>query len=116
MVDVPAAEFEAMVADAFDQLPPELAAALDNVGVVVRDGTSRGSLFGLYEGRPLTDREAYGAGELVMPDRVTLFRRTICAACSSVDQVREQVRITLIHELAHHFGIDDDRLHELGWA
>lgn len=107
--------FEELVADALDSLPPELGAAMENVAVVVEDRAARGSLFGLYQGVPLTRRgpSSYSG---VMPDRITLYQETICAVSSSESEVVAQVRKTVIHEVAHHFGIDDPRLKELGWA
>lgn len=109
--------FEELVAAALDELPDELAEALDNVMIRIRTGRPTGSLLGKYEGIPLTEREAYGGwGQAPMPDQITIYRLPICAICGSDDEVVEQVRITVIHELAHHFGIDDDRLHDLGWA
>jgi predicted Zn-dependent protease with MMP-like domain len=108
--------FEAMVVDALDSLPPPLAARMDNVVVCVEDGLPGGSLLGLYDGIPLTQRDDYGGfGSAPMPDTVTLFRLTICDACETEADVAHEVRVTLIHEVAHHFGIDDDRLTELGW-
>ncbi|MBW3580009.1 MAG: metallopeptidase family protein [Actinobacteria bacterium] len=86
---------------------------MDNVVVQVRESSPAG-LLGLYQGVPLTEREAYGG--LAMPDRITVYRRPICARASSEADVVAEVRVTVIHEVAHHFGIDDDRLHELGWA
>lgn len=115
MIDVPLDRFEQLVADALDVLPEPLAAGLDNVVVRVRDGRTTGGLLGLYEGVPRTERVDYGAGA-TMPDRVTIYRLPICAICDTEAEVAEQVRITVIHELAHHYGIDDDRLDELGWA
>ena len=106
--------FAALVADALDGIPDELGSLMDNVNVFVDDHAPPGRLFGYYEGVPLTRREAYGG--MVMPDRITIYRQTICAACRTEDEVVEQVRITVVHEVAHHFGIDDDRLAELGWA
>ena len=112
--------FAQLVAEALESLPQEVLAWLDNVEVVAEDWPSPEQLesvgagawlLGLYEGVPLTARTAdYG---LVPPDKVTLFRGPILAGCTTEDQVREQVRRTVLHELAHHFGIDDDRLHEL---
>ncbi len=115
MVDVPVERFEELVADALDEIPDELWRLVDNMVVVVREGIEGSSLLGLYDGIPLTDRDASYAG-MVLPDRVTIFRRPILAMCTDEAEVVEQVRITVIHEVAHHFGIDDDRLHELGWA
>lgn len=115
MVAVDEARFEALVVEALDLLPEQLGAALDNVVVKIRESTRRGGLLGRYDGIPLTERDGYGTYEAV-PDTVTIYRIPICAICRDEDEVREQVRITVIHELAHHFGIDDDRLDELGWA
>ena len=101
------------MADALDSLPPELGRLMDNVWVTVEDATRR-PLLGLYEGIPLTEREAYGG--LAMPDRITIFRSNICDSCDTEEEVVAMVRDTVIHEVAHHFGIDDERLDELGWA
>jgi predicted Zn-dependent protease with MMP-like domain len=113
MVDVPSDRFEALVADALDGIPEELGRLIDNVVVQVRE-QSRPGLLGLYEGIPLTHREQYGG--MVMPDRITIFRRPILAICATEHEVIEQVRTTVVHEVAHHFGIDDARLEELGWG
>jgi predicted Zn-dependent protease with MMP-like domain len=114
VVEVGAERFAELVADALDGIPDELGRLMDNVNVFVDDHSPPGRLFGLYEGIPLTRREAYGG--LVMPDKITIFRQTICAACRSEDEVVDQVRVTVVHEVAHHFGIGDARLHELGWG
>lgn len=112
MIDVSPARFEEMVADALDTLPPELARMMRNVVVVVEDGTDP-HLLGLYEGIPLTERLSdYSAA---LPDKITIFRHAICAVCDTEDDVVDEVRTTVVHEVAHHFGIDDARLHELGW-
>jgi predicted Zn-dependent protease with MMP-like domain len=115
MVDVPLERFEELVADALDEIPDDLWRLVDNVAVVVREGTDGSSLLGLYDGVPLTKRDA-GYDGMVMPDRISIFRRPILAICADEAEVVRQVRITVIHEVAHHFGIDDARLHELGWA
>ncbi len=104
--------FEALVAEALDGLPDQLLALLDNVVVMVDDSHPEG-LLGLYEGLPRTEREAYGSFEL--PDRVTLYRQGLCDHVRDLAELREEVMVTVVHELAHHLGIDDDRLHELGW-
>jgi predicted Zn-dependent protease with MMP-like domain len=114
VIDVPPGRFEELVADALDSIPPELGQLMDNVWVKVED-RARPGLLGLYEGVPLTQRNSAYAG-MVMPDRITIYRRTICAVCDSEDQVVDQVRTTVVHEVAHHFGIDDNRLRELGWG
>ncbi len=114
MIEVSAERFEELVADALDSLPDALGRAMENVAVVVEDDSPEEGLFGLYEGTPLTEREDYGG--LAAPDLITIYRRPICAYARSEDEVVEEVRTTVIHEIAHHFGIDDDRLDELGWA
>ncbi len=111
-------EFEEAVADALDSVPEQLARAMDNVVVLVEDVPPEGmppDLLGLYEGTPLTERGSWwAAGSL--PDRITVFRRPTLAVCATREEVVAEVRITVVHEIAHHFGIDDERLHELGWA
>ncbi len=114
MVDVSEERFEQLVGEALDTIPDELARHMDNVVVTVREDDHEG-LLGLYEGVPLTERLDYGMGA-VMPDRITIFRRPILELCSNEADVVHQVRVTVIHEVGHHFGIDDDRLQELGWA
>ena len=114
MVDVNPERFEELVAEALDGIPEGLGRLMDNVVVQVRERSHPG-LLGLYQGIPLTRREAYGVG-MVMPDRITIFRLPILERCSSEDEVRHQVMVTVVHEVAHHFGIDDARLHELGWG
>jgi predicted Zn-dependent protease with MMP-like domain len=114
VIDLPRSRFEELVADALDSIPEALGRHMDNVWVVVEERARGDDLLGLYEGVPLTEREAYGG--LVLPDRITIYRRPICEMCQSEAEVVETVRDTVIHEVAHHFGIDDDRLDELGWA
>lgn len=107
--------FDELVADALDLIPAELTAALDNVVVLVADRHAEESeLLGLYEGVALTERDCSYAGSL--PDTITIYREALLDACDCVDDVVEEVAITVIHEIAHHFGIDDDRLHRLGWG
>ncbi|HEX2038128.1 MAG TPA: metallopeptidase family protein [Acidimicrobiales bacterium] len=113
-MDVGEERFEELVADALDSIPEELGRLMHNVAVVVDHRSPPGTLFGLYQGVPLTERGDYGG--MAMPDRITIFRRAICADCATEDEVVEQVRVTVVHEVAHHFGIDDDRLDELGWS
>ncbi len=113
MVQLSEAEFEELVVDALDQVPDGLAQLVDNVAVVVEDRHPTEDLLGLYDGVPLTERDDYGG--LVMPDRISIYRLPICEMCDSVDEVVEEVLVTVVHELAHHFGIDDDELHRLGW-
>jgi predicted Zn-dependent protease with MMP-like domain len=111
-----ASEFEDLVAQALDEVPPELAALMDNVAVFVEDESAPGDpeLLGLYEGTPLTERDSMYAG--VLPDRILIFRGPILRSCQTAEDVVEEVRITVVHEIAHHFGIDDDRLHDLGYG
>lgn len=117
MVHMGADQFEELVAAALDELPTELAEGLENVMIRVRPGRPNGSVLGEYRGIPLTEREDYGGwGQAPMPDQITIYQLPICAMCSNDAEVVEQVRITVVHELAHHYGIDDERLHELGWA
>ncbi len=115
MVDVGPEEFEELVAEALDTLPPDLARLIDNVVVVVEDDAPEDDpdLLGLYSGIPLTERGTWYAG--VLPDRITIYRLPTLAMCETVEEVVEEVEITVVHEIAHHFGIDDDRLHELGY-
>jgi predicted Zn-dependent protease with MMP-like domain len=115
VVEVPAKRFERLVADALDSIPESLAALIDNVAVIVEDESDDPTLLGLYEGVPHTERETYGIG-FTMPDRILLFRKAICAMCDSEEDVVEEVMITVVHEVAHHFGIDDDELDRLGWG
>jgi predicted Zn-dependent protease with MMP-like domain len=113
VIDVPLERFEELVAEALDSIPEELGRLMDNVVVRVADG-SRPGLLGLYEGIPLTHREQYGG--MAMPDRISIYRLSILAGASNEEDVVRQVRVTVIHEVAHHFGISDARLRELGWA
>jgi predicted Zn-dependent protease with MMP-like domain len=106
-------QFEEMVAAALDSLPDELGQLMRNVAVTVEHGAGPPGLLGLYEGVPLTSRTTGYAG--VLPDRITIYQRAICAICTTEDEVVEQVRRTVIHEVGHHFGIGDERLDELGW-
>ena len=114
MLEVSEERFEELVADGLDAVPDEIARLMDNVVVTVEEGR-RPDLMGLYEGVPLTERDdSYGL--MAMPDRITISRRAILAACHPEAEVVGEVRTTVIHEVGHHFGIDDDRLHELGWG
>jgi predicted Zn-dependent protease with MMP-like domain len=113
VIQVPPEEFEEMVATALDGLPDRLGRMMRNVAVVVEHAPGPPGLLGLYEGVPLTSRTTQYAA--VLPDRITIYRLAICAICDSEDQVADEVRRTVVHEVGHHFGIDDERLHELGW-
>jgi predicted Zn-dependent protease with MMP-like domain len=107
--------FDELVSDALDLIPTELTDAMDNVVVLVADRHEEDDeLLGLYEGVALTERDSDYSGAL--PDTITIYRDTLLDVCESAEEVIEQVAITVIHEIAHHFGIDDDRLDELGWA
>ena len=107
--------FEDLVSEALDLIPPDLAAAMDNVVVLVADRHPQDpELLGLSEGIALTERDSSYAGAL--PDTVTIYRESLLEICETEQDVVEEVAITVIHEMAHHFGIDDERLHELGWG
>ena len=116
MIELDARRFEALVVSELDALPDEMVEGLDNVVFVVEDRPEDGSLdlLGLYDGTSLTERDRYGIGEL--PDRIIVYREPHLAACDDEDELRDEVHTTLVHEIAHFYGIDDDRLHELGWA
>ena len=113
VIDIEPGRFEEMVVTALDSLPAELGRLMSNVAVTVEHDAGPPGLLGLYEGIPLTSRTTQYAG--VLPDRITIYRQAICAICRTEDEVAGEVRRTVIHEVAHHFGIDDDRLDELGW-
>jgi predicted Zn-dependent protease with MMP-like domain len=113
VVEVDPERFEEMVAAALDGLPAGLGRLMSNVAVTVEHRPGPPGLLGLYEGIPLTSRTTQYAG--VLPDRITIYHQAICALCRTEDEVADQVRRTVVHEVAHHFGIDDDRLRELGW-
>ena len=115
-------EFEGLLRQALSQIPKRYLGRLENVEIIVEDWPTQDqlaghnlddgeTLLGLYEGVPLTERADYMA---ILPDRITIFQRSIESVCHSSDEIVEEVRATLIHEIAHHFGIDDDRLHEMG--
>ena len=115
MINLGRERFEDLVSEALDLIPPQLITLLDNIVVVVEDYAPDDDpkLLGLYEGTPLTDRDSLYMGAL--PDCITIYRYPILAICSNLPQVIHEVATTVIHEVAHHFGISDDRLHELGW-
>ena len=113
MVDVEPGRFEEMVIMALDGLPEDLGRLMRNVAVTVDHDGGPPGLLGLYRGVPLTSRTTYYAGAL--PDQITIYREAICALCRTEDEVIDEVRKTVVHEVGHHFGIDDARLHELGW-
>jgi predicted Zn-dependent protease with MMP-like domain len=109
------AAFEALVEQALDEIPDEIANLVHNVVVLVEDDAPPGepALLGLYDGVSLTQRTADHTG---LPDRITIFRRPLLALCTDADELVREVRITVVHEIAHHFGLDDDRLHDLGYG
>jgi predicted Zn-dependent protease with MMP-like domain len=110
-----AERFEELVSEALDLIPSELAQAIDNVVILIADRhPEEPELLGLYEGVALTERDSMYAGAL--PDTITIYSESLLEICDSEADVVEEVAITVIHEVAHHFGIDDDRLHELGWG
>ncbi|MBD7995006.1 metallopeptidase family protein [Arthrobacter sp. Sa2CUA1] len=115
-------DFEAAVDDALNSIPADLAKAMNNVAVFIEDEYVPGpgedpatELLGLYDGTPLTERDSWwGAGSL--PDRIVIFSGPLTRMCGTREELVDEIRITVIHEVAHHFGIDDARLHELGWG
>jgi predicted Zn-dependent protease with MMP-like domain len=116
VIEISPRAFEDLVAKALDGMPPAIAAMFDNVVVMVEDELPDDPhLLGLYEGVPLTERDG-GYGLMAMPDRITVFRLPICRISRTEADVIDEVRITVVHELGHHVGIDDDRLHQLGWG
>ena len=116
MHDLSLDEFDKIVSDELEALPGEMTAGLDNVAFAVEDRPSDGQteLLGVYDGIALTERSQYGFGE--MPDRIVLYRETHVAMCADEAELRKQIHVTLVHEIAHFFGIDDHKLHELGWG
>ncbi|WP_340537373.1 metallopeptidase family protein [Nocardioides sp. GXZ039] len=113
------AAFEELVERALDDIPDELASLVRNVVVLVEDEPPDGEpddLLGLYDGIALTDRNDIMMGGMELPDRIFIFRNPLLDFCEDEAHLTEEVRITVVHEIAHHFGIDDDRLHELGYA
>ena len=114
MIEVPAERFDQMVRDALAEIPPELARSMDNVVILVEDRPDDDRpLYGLYQGVPLTNRGTY-AGAL--PDRITIYQGVISERCRTEQEVAARVRVTVLHEVGHHFGMSDARLQELGWA
>ena len=115
-MEVDPQRFGELVEAALDSIPPELGNLMQNVAVFVDDDSPPGPLYGLYEGVPLTNRGThYGVG-VTMPDKITIYRQTISLGARSEEELMTRVRVTVIHEVAHHFGISDARLNELGWA
>ncbi|MBV9486924.1 MAG: metallopeptidase family protein [Frankiaceae bacterium] len=114
MIEVDEETFGVLVERALESIPTELRRQMRNVVVAVEDMGASPNLLGLYQGVPLTKRTTTYAGAL--PDQITIYRLPIIRRCNTLDQVVQQVRVTVVHEVAHHFGINDARLHELGWA
>jgi predicted Zn-dependent protease with MMP-like domain len=126
VVEVSRDEFERMVGDALDEIPDALAGEMENVAVMVEDWPTPaqlaaaevrrgGTLLGLYEGVPLTVRGPLSYSG-VAPDRITIFQGPLSRRARDVDALAAQVRVTVLHEVGHYFGMDDERLRELGWA
>ncbi len=114
-MDITQSRFEDLVAETLDALPPRLLAAMDNVAVLVDERhPDEPGLLGLYEGVALTDRTSDYGG--VLPDRITLYRAALAELCADEDELREEVAVTVVHEIAHHVGIDEETLHRLGWG
>lgn len=115
-VEMSRPDFEGLVERALDGIPEELVSLIENVVVLVEEEPPEDDpdLLGLYEGVALTERD--GSYGLELPDRILVYRQPLLAMCDSQDQLLEEVRITVVHEVAHHFGIDDARLHRLGYA
>ncbi|MES2092376.1 MAG: metallopeptidase family protein [Actinomycetota bacterium] len=116
MLSLNAEEFEKLVVDQLDLLPDEMVKGLENIVFVTEDRPEDGSLnlLGLYVGIDLTRRGNYGFGEL--PDRIILYREPLMAVSADLAELKEQVHVTLVHEIGHFFGLDDDELHHLGWG
>ena len=114
-VEMSRERFEDLVGEALDEVPADLLNLMDNVVVLVEDEPpdDEPDLLGLYEGHALTDRGWDYSG--VLPDRITIYRNPTLRVCDSEDDVIDEVATTVVHEIAHHFGIDDERLHDLGW-
>jgi predicted Zn-dependent protease with MMP-like domain len=115
-LELSADEFEKVVIAELDELPDDMVDGLENLVFVVEDRPEDGTLdlLGEYQGVALTERDRYGFGEL--PDRIVLFREPLLAICDDIDELRDEIHVTLVHEIAHFYGIDDDELHRLGWA
>ncbi|MGG7463583.1 MULTISPECIES: metallopeptidase family protein [unclassified Plantibacter] len=116
MVEISDEDFERMVTEEYDAIPDSMVGELQNVAILVANQPAgeRPRLYGLYSGHPLTSRGVYGFGEL--PDRITLFKNNLQEHSADLTELRARVRVTLVHEIGHYFGLDDAKLHELGWA
>jgi predicted Zn-dependent protease with MMP-like domain len=115
VIEVATEKFEELVAAALDGIPPDIGRLIENVAVFVEDVGFNGNILGLYEGIPLTRRGQYGLGG-GMPDRITIYRLPILERCATEEDVIEAVRVTVVHEVGHHFGLSDRRLRELGYG
>jgi len=114
-LEMDADAFERLVIDELDALPDEMVDGIENVAFVCEDAPEDGSdILGEYQGIALTERDRYGFGEL--PDRIVIFREPLLRMCADEEELRDEVHITLVHEIGHYYGIDDDELHRLGWA
>lgn len=113
VIEVSREKFEELVAEALDTIPTNLTSAMSNIVVTVVDDPPEPHLLGLYTGVPLTERGDWYSG--VLPDTIEIYRNPICEICQTEEEVVDEVRITVVHEIGHHFGISDERLHELGW-
>ena len=113
---MPRDEFEDAVGDALDLVPTGLMEQLDNVVFLVQDEppAEDPELLGVYDGVPLTERDLTWGG--AMPDRITVFRGPLLRMCADREELLAEIAVTVVHEIAHHFGIDDERLHDLGWG
>lgn len=118
MIRIGSLEFEQLVGEALDSIPDELLDLIDNAIVLVVDEppADEPHLLGLYEGIPLTERGHDYMGAGLLPDRISIFRNPILRLCETREAAVHEVRVTVVHEIAHHFGIDDERLHGLGWG
>lgn len=115
MLSVSLEEFEALVGEGLDSLHEDMLAELDNVIFLVEDRPQDGSqILGVYEGFSLADRSVYGYGE--EPDRIILFRENLLEHCGDLDELVQEIRVTLVHEIAHFYGLSEERIHELGWG
>lgn len=115
-MELPDDVFDSLVEEALEAVPDDLLALVSNAVLLVEDDPPEGhppDILGLYEGIPLTERDSWYSG--VLPDRIFVFRRPTLAICDTIDDVVDEVTVTVVHEIAHHFGIGDERLHELGW-
>lgn len=115
MTPVTQEEFEAMINDALDTIPDEFAKHMTNMVVLARDfNDDDPTLLGLFEGVPLTEQHSNHTGFL--PDAVFVYKNALEAMCSDSDELREEVKITVLHEVGHYFGLEEHELHELGWG